>query len=146
MYDPVGRDFSRQFPGGVSMLRVRSHWALVIGLLCVLGATWAQEFRATLNGRLTDPSGAGVPNATVTAVNTQTNVETTATTTEEGNYTIPFLQPGTYNVSAGGAGFKKALRENIVLQVGGATTVDFAMQIGDVAEQVTVTAEAPLLE
>jgi hypothetical protein len=115
-------------------------------LVCMFGTVLAQEFRATLTGRLTDASGAGVPNANVTAKNVQTNAEARATTGEDGNYTIPFLQPGTYEVSAEGAGFKRSVRENIVLQVGGSTTVDFNLQVGDVAEQVTVTGDAPLLE
>jgi hypothetical protein len=106
----------------------------------------AQESRATLNGNITDPSGAGVLNATVTATNIATNVEVQATTTEDGNYTIPFLQPGTYDVAATAGGFKRAVRESIVLQVGGTSTVNFDLQVGDVAEQVTVTADAPLLE
>ena len=95
---------------------------------------------------MSDPTGAGVPNATVTARNVETNIEVTGTTGEYGNYTIPFLPPGTYSISVGGAGFKRAIRENIVLQVGGNTTLNFDLQVGDVAEQVTVTAAPPLLE
>ena len=76
----------------------------------------------------------------------QTNVETSATTGEDGNYTIPFLQPGNYTVAASTTGFKRAVREDIVLQVGGNTTLNFELQVGDVAESVTVTEAAPLLE
>lgn len=119
----------------------------ILALVCAFSSSlWAQEFRATLVGRVSDPSGAGVGNATVTAKNVQTNVETPATTGDEGNFTIPFLAPGTYNVTATGAGFKQSIRENIVLQVGANVTVDFALQVGDVAEQVTVTGDQPLLE
>ena len=64
-------------------------------LVCSVGSLLAQEFRATLTGRLTDATGAGVPNATITANNVATNVEVTGTTGDDGNYTIPFLQPGT---------------------------------------------------
>ena len=126
------------------MLRDQFKWALL--LICACGGLWAQEFRATLTGRLTDASGSGVPNSTVTAKNVQTNVETSATTGEDGNYTIPFLQPGNYTVAASATGFKRAVREDIVLQVGGNTTVNFELQVGDVAESVTVTEAAPLLE
>jgi hypothetical protein len=127
------------------MLRGTVRQAL-LGLVCAFSSLWAQEFRATLTGRLTDPTGSGVPNATVIAKNVQTNVDSTTTTGEDGNYTIPFLQPGNYTVSASGAGFKRAVREDIILQVGGNTTVNFELQVGDVAESVTVTAAPPLLE
>src|SRR5687767_3686346 len=97
---------------------------IVIVLLLTVISLHAQESRATLNGHITDPSGAGVLNATVTATNIATNLEVQATTTEDGNYTIPFLQPGTYNVAATAGGFKRAVRESIVLQVGGTSTVN----------------------
>ena len=126
-----------------TMLRDQFKWALL--LICACGGLWAQEFRATLTGRLTDASGSGVPNSTVMAKNVQTNVETSATTGEDGNYTIPFLQPGNYTVAASTTGFKRAVREDIVLQVGGNTTLNFELQVGDVAESVTVTEAAPLL-
>ena len=61
------------------MLRGTVRQALLT-LVCAFSSLWAQEFRATLTGRLTDPSGSEVPNATVTAKNVQTNLETTATT------------------------------------------------------------------
>ncbi len=127
------------------MLRGRTQRIIWL-LVCTVSGLLAQEFRATLTGRLTDATGAGVPNATITANNVATNVEVTGTTGEDGNYTIPFLQPGTYGVSASAAGFKRAVRDNIVLQVGGNTTLNFELQVGDVADQVTVSAAPPLLE
>ena len=79
-------------------------------LLCAwLGAAalFAQEFRATVNGRVTDPTGAAVPNAAVQVRNTGTNEAATSTTDGQGNYTVPFLRPGTYVMNVEAAGFKK---------------------------------------
>ncbi len=105
-----------------------------------------QEFRASITGRVTDPSGAGAPNAKVTATNVETNEQSTAATGAEGDYTIPFLKPGTYKISAEAAGFKTAVRDNIQLFVNTKTTVDFGLDVGQVQETVNVTAAPPMLD
>src|SRR5207302_3208126 len=64
----------------------------------------------TVTGRVTDPGGLAVPGATVTAVNTQTAETATGFTTGDGAYTIPFLKPGIYAVSAELTGFRKVTR------------------------------------
>src|SRR5262245_60987939 len=69
----------------------------------------AQESRATLIGRTTDPSGAIVAGATVRAINNATNAEVTSTTNESGNYEIPYLLSGVYTVIVEMAGFKKSV-------------------------------------
>jgi protocatechuate 3,4-dioxygenase beta subunit len=66
---------------------------------------YAQQITATLTGTITDPNGAVVPGAIVTATSVETGQSKTATTGEEGNYTIPFLPPGTYNVTIAKTGF-----------------------------------------
>ena len=73
--------------------------SLVAVILALAITSFAQEFRATLTGRVSDPNGAGVPGAKVTVRNLQTNEEKVATTEEEGNYTVPFLLPGSYSVT-----------------------------------------------
>jgi hypothetical protein len=113
-------------------------------LLPALGL--AQEFRATLTGRIVDPTGAGVVGATVSATNVQTNVVTEGKTTEDGNYTIPFLTPGTYTVRAEAPGFKQIVRENIELFVNDRKSVDLSLEVGSVQESVTVTDAPPLLD
>lgn len=105
----------------------------------------AQDYRANIAGRVTDPAGAVVPGAVVRATGVATNVETRATTNAEGLYVIPFLPPGEYKVAAEAAGFKSAVRPNIVLQVNDRMTLDFSLQVGDVKDSVTVTGEGPLL-
>src|SRR5262249_45329260 len=119
--------------------------ALALGL-AFLSVAAAQEFRATLTGRITDPSGAPVVNVSVQVRNSGTNELAVAATDPQGNYAVPFLRPGTYSVSAEAAGFKRATREGLVLNVNQTATLNIQLELGAVAEQVTVTAEIPLLE
>jgi hypothetical protein len=106
----------------------------------------AQEFRATITGRVADPAGGGVPNAKITAVNSKTNETAVATSGADGNYTVPLLKPGAYNLKAEAPGFKTAIRDNIELFVNDKKTVDFDLEVGAVQEQVTVSAAPPMLE
>jgi len=107
---------------------------------------WGQGERGGLNGTVTDSTGAVVPNATVTALNVATGVETKATTTDAGVYRLPYLPSGTYTLSATAQGFQRAVREGVVLHVAQTLTVNFEMTVGSVAETITVAAETPLLE
>ena len=114
--------------------------------LAMTAAASAQEFRATVTGRVTDPNGLAVPGATVTVLNTQTGEVATGVTTREGAYSIPFLKPGVYSVTAELSGFRKAVRSNVPLEVGQTVALNFELQVGELTEEVTVTAESPLLE
>jgi carboxypeptidase family protein len=129
----------------ISSLRGRLIVLTVLGCL-VAGSARAQEFRATVTGRVTDPGGLAVPGATVSAVNTQTAEVATGFTTADGAYTIPFLKPGVYSVSAELTGFKKVTQANVQLEVGQTSAVNFQLQLGTLAEEVTVTGESPVLE
>jgi hypothetical protein len=106
----------------------------------------AQDFRGAITGRVLDSSRAALPGTTVTASNVATNVDSTTTTNAEGSYTIPYLTPGIYRVSAELAGFKKLSRENIEVRVGDRLTLDLSLDVGQMQETVSVTAESPLLE
>jgi hypothetical protein len=106
----------------------------------------AQEFRATLTGHVTDPAGAAVKGAHVTVRNQDTNEEKTADTSEEGNYTIPLLQPGRYTVSVQAQGFKQAVSDIVELHTADKATFDVQLEVGGVGETVNVNASAPLLE
>src|SRR5437667_3194131 len=129
----------------ISSLRGRLITLTVLGCLAAGGAR-AQEFRATVTGRVTDPGGLPVPGATVTAVNTQTAEAATGFTTNDGAYSIPFLKPGVYNVSAELTGFKKVTQTNVQLEIGQTSAVNFQLQLGALSEEVTVTGESPVLE
>src|SRR4051794_38815435 len=121
-------------------------WRLFSLLLAALVSLNAQEFRATLNGRITDPTGAGVVGATVTATNVNTNETASTATLAEGDYTVPLLKPGMYRVRVEAQGFKSSIRDNIELFVNDRKTVDFSLEVGQIQETLTVSAAPPLLE
>lgn len=103
-------------------------------LFLVAVSAIGQEFRATITGKVTDPNDAVLPGATVVVKNVETNVSTTVATNDDGSYTVPFLLPGKYNITATASGFKTSLRENIVLNVSDNLTLDFQLEIGAQAE------------
>jgi hypothetical protein len=115
-------------------------------LLMMAGSAAAQEFRATVKGQIVDSSQAALPGATVTLQNQETNELATATTNAEGNYTIPFIRPGLYTLTAEMSGFQKFTRKDIRLEVSQTATINAQLAIAGVAEQVTVAAESPLLD
>jgi hypothetical protein len=120
--------------------------ALVGFILASALSAFPQDFRATLTGHVSDPNGAAVTGAIVTVTNLQTNEEKTATTSDEGNYTVPFLQPGKYSVSVEAQGFNKAVSNNVELHTADKATMDVTLELGQVTTTVNVDAEAPLLE
>jgi hypothetical protein len=105
----------------------------------------AQEYRATLTGRVIDPQGGVIPAAKITAVSQSTGAKSATVTGPDGVYTIPFLPPGQYTVSAEAPGFKRYVREGLQLSTGERVGVDIPLEIGQTAESVTVSAEAPML-
>ncbi len=126
------------------MTRNKLHYVFVLLGLC--GALFGQEFRATITGRVADSSGAVVPNVAVQAKNIETNETTSATTDSTGVYNLPFLRPGSYELTAEGKGFKKYVRQGVTVQVGQTAGINITLEVGAVSETVNVTAETPLLE
>lgn len=106
----------------------------------------AQETRGTITGTVSDQQGAVVPGVKVKIVNTATNGTTNTTTNESGIYVAPFIAIGDYTVTASAQGFKAAVREHVEVRVGDRLQVDFRLEVGAMTEQVTITAEAELLE
>jgi Carboxypeptidase regulatory-like domain len=126
---------------------MKKHLALSLIWLCLTPfVALGQEFRATITGRVLDPNKAAVAGATVTLRNPRTNEAVSAPTNADGVYNIPFLQPGSYNITVEAAGFKKYVRDNQELQVGQTASIDVALEIGAASETVTITGDAPLLE
>jgi Carboxypeptidase regulatory-like domain/TonB-dependent Receptor Plug Domain len=115
-------------------------------LIAMVMISAAQDFRATITGRITDASKAAIPNANVIVKNLGTNEETRATTDNEGNYKTPFLRPGAYSISVEASGFKKAVRDRVELVISQVATIDITLEPGNISEQVTISAEAPILE
>ncbi len=97
---------------------------------------------ASISGRVTDASGAAVPNATVTIKNDSTSASQTINTDEQGRYTVPDLPIGPYDVTASKTGFQNAIRSGLTLTVGSAPVLDFQLKVGQATETVNVSAEA----
>src|ERR1700693_445317 len=115
--------------------------------LAAASLTIAQNLRtATLVGTVTDASGATVANATVTVVNTETQVVTRSKTNEDGAYYVPFLNIGNYQLTIEAAGFKKFEQSGLILNAGETPRIDVKLEVGAVTEEVKVTAQAALLE
>ncbi|HEV7220810.1 MAG TPA: TonB-dependent receptor [Terriglobales bacterium] len=122
----------------------RSAMYLLIGLVLLLLACSSLAFgqEATIVGTVTDPSGAVIVGAKITATNTATGVVRTTATNESGQYAMPEVNIGHYDVKAESSGLKVAEQKNIVLQVDDRARVDFQMQVGAATESVTVEAAA----
>jgi hypothetical protein len=104
-----------------------------------------QVTTGTILGTVRDSTGAVVPGATVTITDTGKGTVSTYTTDANGDYNAPFLIPGTYNVVVEKGGFKRAVSNNVVLDVDQHARTDFNMEIGQAAETVEVTSAAPLV-
>jgi hypothetical protein len=112
----------------------------------VTGVALVAQVQSRLTGLVSDTSGAVVVGAKVTVRNTATGVVTEATTNETGNYQFPFLAPGSYEVTCEQTGFKKFVRQGVVLDTGSTRTVDIALELGAITETVQVSGSAPLLD
>ena len=108
-------------------------------------ALFAQEFRGTISGVVTDPTGSAVPGAKATVTETQTGARIPAVSDNSGQYTAPYLLPGEYDITVQSSGFKEAVRKGVHIGAGDHTVIDFKLDVGDVSASVEVTADAPLL-
>jgi hypothetical protein len=114
--------------------------------ITLIGAAGYAQSTATLSGRVTDPSGAVVPQARVTVVGLATGVNRVSTSDPEGNYTIPSLQPGNYSVSVQATGFADYKLASVTLQVDQNVTVDVKLGVASTGEVVQVNAAASILD
>src|ERR1700733_1872497 len=111
------------------------HWR---GLLLVMstgllsGAAFAQN--STFTGHVTDSSGAVIGKALITVHNEETGVDTRTTTTTPGDYTVPYLAPGHYSISAEANGFKREEKVNTTLEVSQTAVINFVLQVGGTTE------------
>jgi hypothetical protein len=120
--------------------------ALVLVPLVLARLGQAQIVNASLYGSVTDPSGAAIPDATVTATNVATGVGTKTISDAAGNYLLPSLPPATYNLAVERAGFRTTLISGIKLLVDQKARVDVPLQVGTVATSVEVSGAAPIVE
>ena len=115
-------------------------------LLLITTSAWAQLSTAQLSGRITDESGAVLPGVTVTATQTDTGLTRSVTTDASGTYVLPNLPTGPYRLEAMLQGFRTYAQTGIVLQVAATPTINVVLAIGNVAENVSVEAAAPIVD
>lgn len=106
----------------------------------------AQSDRGTITGRIIDATSAAVPNASVVVTNQETGLRSTTRTSETGNYVVPQLQVGRYEMSVEAAGFRKSIQRDLVLNVAQTLAVNLTLELGQVDQTIEVTAAQPLLE
>jgi hypothetical protein len=126
--------------------RIVCHGTLAAAIVCLASSAFAQGGSAVITGTVFDQGKAVLPGATVTVTNQATGIARDAVAGAEGRFVIPTLLPGTYSIRAELSGFQAQTREGLVLSIGQEVTVDLTMQVAGVAENVTVTAEAPIIE
>jgi carboxypeptidase family protein/TonB-dependent receptor-like protein len=132
---------------GVEVMRLRSIGVLVLGLiLASFSPVSAQERFGGLTGTVTDPSGAPVPGATITATNHDSRKVRTVVTGPDGRFLLPDLDPGRYTVSAELSGFQKAEDQNLLILLG--RTIDFSpkLELGALTEIVNITGATPQID
>ncbi len=123
----------------------RRAWIVVLSLLFLSSISAVAQVSASLSGRVTDPTGAVVAGATVTANNVDTGVSRSAITDQAGRYELLALPVGRYELRAVKAGFAEQVRSGILLVVGQDANADMRLQIGQVSEQVKVVADVPIV-
>jgi hypothetical protein len=119
----------------------------VLAVLFAFSAAFAQTTgTATLVGTLSDNTGAVVPGAAVNLVNTETQFVYNGVTNNEGAYYVPNLAPGTYRLTIQAQGFKRYVRDGVILRTSEQPRIDVQLEVGAVTESINVEASAPLLE
>ncbi len=119
---------------------------VVFAVVFLTSLAAGQVMRATLTGRVTDSTGAVLPNAQIVVTNTETGATATVKSNSAGIYTMPFLAPGKYEVAVTLPGFKKYVHAGLVLQTEQTITQNVVLQVGQVSQSVTVVGGTPLID
>lgn len=120
--------------------------ALALSFFLSAGLAHAQLSTSTIRGHVADPTGAAVPAASIQLVNTETNVTRTVATNTEGDYEIPDLRLGTYKLTIASTGFKNFIATSIVLEASQIRRIDATLEVGSVGSEVTVQANAAVID
>jgi len=113
---------------------------------CMISTGWSQQVTAAITGKVTDPSGAAVAGAKVTATDADRGTPWTSVTNSDGAFNIPRVPIGTYNVKVEQQGFQTATQSHIALEMNQVARLDFQLQIGSLSQTVEVTGVEPLLQ
>src|SRR4051794_23666200 len=118
----------------------------VLMWMVIATVAWSQNVHGRISGTVTDSSGAAIGDATVSLTNLDTNSKSQIKTEGSGNYSFVSIDPGRYRIEAEKSGFKRFVREPIIVQIESGLKVDIAMPVGANSETVEVTGETPLLQ
>jgi hypothetical protein len=118
----------------------------LLTLLLLVAPVAAQDNSGTINGRVTDSTGAFIPGVTVSLTSPAIQGARSVVTDETGTYRFNLLPPGTYAVNYELPGFKTLIREGIIVQGSRTVTLNVALEVATVAETVTVTGESPVVD
>jgi outer membrane receptor protein involved in Fe transport len=125
-------------------ITIRRHIVFLLALTCGGGAIYAQLANTTsLVGTVTDSAGAAMPDVSITAVNTATQDTYKVATNSDGNYTIAFPRIGAYRIEATHAGFQTMTKTGITVDQNQTVRTDFALQVGQVSQNIEVKATTP---
>jgi Carboxypeptidase regulatory-like domain len=124
---------------------MKLRYIALVALLLIPAVLFCQEFRGTISGAVTDPTGASMPGAKVTVTETQTGTKINTATDSAGQYSAPFLLPGDYEVAVQAQGFKGFTRKGIHVGAGDHPVIDVRLDVGDVTTSVEITADASQL-
>jgi carboxypeptidase family protein len=117
------------------------------GLLAiVVPPLFGQEFRGSIGGTVTDPTGGVLPGARIKVTNEGSGTVVEAQTNAEGRYVVPFLIPATYTVEVSAEGFKATSQKGVVVQVQDKITLKFKLDVGAQEDSIEVVARTPLLQ
>src|SRR6202163_3412614 len=143
----IGLNYRQTFSfGGEAMRFSRIRWVLFAILIVLTAAFGVSTSATTLNGTVADSAGKSIPAASITATNVGTNVASPTLTDSSGVYVIPNLPPGTYQVSVQKDGFKTLVKPDVVLHTDSVVEINFTMEVGSLAQSVTIEAGAPVVE
>ncbi len=138
------KSLSPTIAGSIGHFLKRCDLRLVLlpAALVLVFAAQALAQEATIVGTVTDPTGAAVPNVTITVTNIDTGLARTLTSSNDGQFVAPDLHIGRYTVRATASGFKVAEQKDVVLAIGDRSRINFKLTVGSAQEQVTVEAAA----
>jgi hypothetical protein len=117
-----------------------------VSLFLFISAAFAQSDRGTITGTISDPAGAVIASAAIEARNVSTDATYQTVSSGTGNYSIPQLPAGTYDLTVTVPGFKKYVRQGLQVEVAGTARIDVGLEVGANTESITVEAAAPLLK
>src|SRR5882757_9593859 len=131
--------------GTMSIKKTSALAAVFVALFSFCAAAIAQVTTGSLLGTVRDASGAVIPGATVTVTDTGKGTTSVKQTDTAGNYSVPYLLPGTYNVAVEMKGFKRSVANNVVVDIDQKANLDFTLETGGASETVEVTSAPPLI-